>query len=862
MNIKNDKTTFPTIHKRIILVFILSSVFAILLVGSALNYALKKTTMDEWKKRQAFVTLEFAPQCDFEINEVKRNLEFLSKMPAFSKLLSINQIDRSVNGIPENVDMEKRGILRELMALDKRFSSLVILRPNGDIYLVSPFKTQLKLKRTNFSDRAYFKEALRTKRPVISDSFHSAAGNPVVTVTVPVLDKSGNITACIVGGVHLTDLSRLVSKSRIGDFDFGFIVDRRGHLIAHTDTGLVKKEQRERYLEHALVSRFLHEGRGDESKVMIKDCVDPVDGKEYLSSFVKLKSGWGLGLAQSRKAILSEIRPVIWQITLLVSIIILVVSVAGVLFALWIGKRWETTEKALAKSESRFREMFEQSPFGIALIGSLKGSLYELNPKFAEICGRTVNEMIQTDWMSFTHPDDVQEDLDNMALLNAGRIPGFNMDKRYIRPDGSFVWANMTIAPVSVEDAAHPRHLCMIEDITEQKEAAEEKKQLQDKLQQSQKMEAVGTLAGGIAHDFNNILAVILGNAELAADDISPGNPAGKSLKAIHQASIRAKDMVRQLLAFSRKSDEETKLLNMTPIVKESMKMLRSAVPTSIEFKQHISGDACNILGDAAQINQIMMNLVTNASHAMSQEGGLLEVTLEKVVLQEETPCFDFILSPGPHIRLKMRDTGKGIEPKILARIFDPYYTTKEVGKGTGMGLSVVHGIVKRHDGGILVESTPGEGTVFEIYFPALEKMVAEEEKPEGEIKGGSESILFVDDEESMVDLNHQRLTRLGYQVKSTTKPLEALEWFKADPDQFDVIITDMTMPHMTGDRLIKEILAIRPHMPTIICTGYSERMSAKEAEALGARRYIEKPMGVRDLASALRDVLEEKDEP
>jgi PAS domain S-box-containing protein len=862
MNIKKDTTTFPTIHKRIILVFILSSVFAILLVGSALNYALKKTTMDEWKKRQAFVTLEFAPQCDFEINEVKRNLEFLSKMPAFSSLPYIDQIDRSVNGIPENVDMDKRRILRELMALDKRFSSLVILRPNGDIYLVSPFRTQLKLKRTNFSDRAYFKEAFRTKRPVISDSFHSAAGNPVVTVAVPVLDKSGDITACIVGGVYLTDLSRLVSKDRIGGFDFGFIVDRRGNLIAHTDTGLVKKEQRERYMEHALVSRFLHESRSDESKVMIEDCVDPVDGKEYLSSFVKLKSGWGLGLAQSRKTILSEIRPVIWQITLLVSIIILVVSVAGVLFALWIGKRWATTEKALEKSESRFREMFEQSPFGIALIGSLKGSLYELNPKFAEICGRTVNEMIQTDWMRITHPDDVQEDLDNMALLNAGRIPSFNMDKRYIRPDGSPVWVNMTIAPVSVEDAAHPRHLCMVTDITEQKEAVEEKKQLQDKLQQSQKMEAVGTLAGGIAHDFNNILAVILGNAELAADDIPPGNPAGKSLKAIHQASIRAKDMVQQLLAFSRKSDEETKLLNMAPIVKESMKMLRTAVPSSIEFKQHISGDVCNILGDAAQISQIMMNLVTNAAHAMSQEGGLLEVTLEKIVLPEETPCFDFILSPGPHIRLKVRDTGKGIEPKILARIFDPYFTTKEVGKGTGMGLSVVHGIVKRHDGGILVESTLGEGTVFEIYFPALEKMVEEEKKPEGEIKGGSERILFVDDEESVVDLNHQRLTRLGYQVKSTTKPLEALEWFKADPDQFDVIITDMTMPHMTGDRLITEILAIRPQMPTIICTGYSERMSAKGAEALGARRYIEKPMGVRDLASALRDVLEEKDEP
>ena len=234
-------------------------------------------------------------------------------------------------------------------------------------------------------------------------------------------------------------------------------------------------------------------------------------------------------------------------------------------------------------------------------------------------------------------------------------------------------------------------------------------------------------------------------------------------------------------------------------------------------------------------------------------------MTLEKIVLQEETPCFDFILSPGPHIRLKVRDTGKGIEPKILARIFDPYFTTKEMGKGTGMGLSVVHGIVKRHDGGILVESTLGEGTVFEIYFPALEMMVEEEKKPEGEIKGGSEKILFVDDEASIVDLNHQRLARLGYQVKTTTKPLEALEWFKADPDQFDVVITDMTMPHMTGDRLITEILAIRPHVPTIMCTGYSEKISEKQAMALGARKYLAKPVETRELAVSLREVLGEK---
>ena len=382
---------------------------------------------------------------------------------------------------------------------------------------------------------------------------------------------------------------------------------------------------------------------------------------------------------------------------------------------------------------------------------------------------------------------------------------------------------------------------------------------MQSQLQQSQKMEAIGTLAGGIAHDFNNILAIILGNAELAADGVPDSNPASESLKEIYQASIRAKDMVRQLLAFSRKSDEKSTPIDMAPIIKESMKMLRTAIPTSVEFKQHISDDFHDVMGDAAQINQIVMNLVTNAAHAMSEEGGLLEVTLEKIILQDEQTCVDRVLSPGPYVRLRMKDTGEGIDPQIMDRIFDPYYTTKEVGKATGMGLSVIHGIVKRHGGGIRVESDLGKGTLFEIYFPALEKTAEEEKEPEGEIKGGSERVLFVDDEESMVNLNRQRLERLGYQVKSTTKPEEALEWFRADPDQFDVLITDMTMPRMTGDRLAKEVLEIRPHMPVIICTGYSERMSAKKAEALGARKYIEKPIDLRNLASAIREVLDQK---
>ena len=345
MSTTSRKPISLRLHKRILLAFILTTILAILFVGSTLRYVLEKTTMENWKKRQEFVTLEFSPQCDFEIQEAQKELEFVSKMAAFSKLSHIDQIDPSLGGIPENVEVEKRKIFRDLKALGERFSSLIIISPNGYLYLVHPFKTQLKVKKLNLADRAYFKEVFRTKKPVVTDTFVSTAGNPMVLIAVPVLNKAGNIISIIAGTFYLSSFSRLVDKKRIGTFDLGFMVDRKGYLIAHTDTKLLEKEIRNRYIGHPLVSKFLHKNPQDNSKVMIEDCVDPVDGKRYLTSFVKLKSGWGLGLALSRETVLSEIRPTVWRITIIVSLIILLVGIIGAVFAQWIGKRWIATEK-------------------------------------------------------------------------------------------------------------------------------------------------------------------------------------------------------------------------------------------------------------------------------------------------------------------------------------------------------------------------------------------------------------------------------------------------------------------------------------------------------------------------------------
>ncbi|MBW2081398.1 MAG: response regulator [Deltaproteobacteria bacterium] len=385
-----------------------------------------------------------------------------------------------------------------------------------------------------------------------------------------------------------------------------------------------------------------------------------------------------------------------------------------------------------------------------------------------------------------------------------------------------------------------------------------DKRRLETQLRQAQKMEAIGTLAGGIAHDFNNILAAIIGYVELVKMKLPEDSEVLPDLDQILKSGFRAKSLVQQILAFSREQELKQRPLQLKYIVKESIKLLRSTLPADIEIKEYIAEDVGIVNSDPTQMQQIIMNLCTNACHAMQKEGGIISVGLGNVELDDIASAQHMDLDPGIYLRLTVGDTGSGMTSEVMDRIFDPYFTTKDTGIGTGMGLPIVHGIVKNHDGGIIVYSEPGKGSTFHVYLPIAKEV---EEHPEAREKEtlprGHERILFVDDEPVLAELGKQMLERFGYEVTATASSIDALEMFRSQPDRFDLVMTDMVMPKIRGDRLAKKLVEIRPDIPIIICTGRSEQMSEEKTKRIRIKALVMKPYVMKDLASIVRKVID-----
>ncbi len=513
-------------------------------------------------------------------------------------------------------------------------------------------------------------------------------------------------------------------------------------------------------------------------------------------------------------------------------------------------------QEAVRETEARFRTAFENAAVGMALVDS--GGVYlETNAAMAAMIGYATSELVGRKVADFTHPEDLERRGRFIDDLLEGKLTSGEHERRFIHRDGSIVYTLLWATVQRDEKGRFQYFISLIQNITKRVLAQQDKERLETQLQQAQKMESLGTLAGGIAHDFNNILGVIIGSSELLAVTDAVEESARGSLSNILSAAQRARDLVRQILAFSRHAQQEKILLNFKALIKEAFEFLRASLPTTIQLHQQIEPRVGMIMADPTQMQQILLNLCTNAAHAMEKTGGALHVRLSNATLTEADVRFDSGLEPGEFVKLEVTDTGHGIDPGIINRIFDPYFTTKEKGKGTGLGLAVVHGIVKAHGGTIKVSSEIGQGTSIQVFLPAMEGQVRPERRIAPDLPRGNERVLLVDDEKVLADIEKRMLNMLGYQVEIRTSPVEALEAFRANSRRFDLVITDMTMPQLTGLNLARKILEIRPGVPIILCTGFSEQASEQTVLTIGIRKLLLKPLAMESLALAVREALD-----
>jgi two-component system, cell cycle sensor histidine kinase and response regulator CckA len=507
----------------------------------------------------------------------------------------------------------------------------------------------------------------------------------------------------------------------------------------------------------------------------------------------------------------------------------------------------KAAQAALRESEERYRTAIEHSNDGVTIV---KGDQHVfVNRRFLDMFGYSdPGEVLGRDVFIPVHPDD----RDKVLAINRGRQREQEVPSRYefkgVRKDGSTIYMEVSATKIIYE--GEPATLAYLRDVTERKRTEEE-------LRQAHKMQAIGTLAGGIAHDFNNILAAMIGFCERAAKEIEERNPARRYVEQVKRAGMRGRDLVRQILTFSRKTPLKTQELHLVPLIEETIGLLRAGLPPTVRIETNIRTERDEICADLSQIQQVLFNLCTNAAHAMAEWKGTIEIIISSEFMEPGSPVLEPDMPPGAYVVLAVRDTGVGMTREIKERIFDPFFTTKPAGEGTGMGLAVVYGIVRTHRGAITVASEPGKGSVFSVYFPQAGTAAMLPGEGVRSAPGGKERILFVDDEELLIEMTVGLLEGLGYQVSAVMDCKEALNLFSENPEGFDLIIADQAMPYMTGSELAKEVMRVRPDIPVVLCTGYTEAFSEDEAKAIGVRELVLKPLTKKETAEMIRRVLD-----
>ena len=514
--------------------------------------------------------------------------------------------------------------------------------------------------------------------------------------------------------------------------------------------------------------------------------------------------------------------------------------------------RRKEVERALHESERKYRSIFENAMEGIFQT-TPRGRFLNVNPALARIYGydspqELMKCVTNIGRQMYVHP------VDRIRLKDLYRKQGFveKFETQLYRKDGSTVWISMSSRTVRDREGRVLHYEGTVEDITTRKE----KEAFEAQLRQSQKMEALGTLAGGIAHDFNNVLVGIIGFTEMLLDDAAPESPMHRKLELIFKSAGRGHNLVRQILAFSRKGETDRKPVAMAPLIREATELLRATIPSNIEIRERILLENDLVLADQVQVHQVLINLCTNAAHAIGSKGGVIEISLTDQQ-PDPDPAMEKGEMKGPYVKLMVNDTGCGIPPETLERVFEPFFTTKKPGEGTGMGLSVVHGIVKAHGGLISVRSRLREGTSFSVYLPRLKTG----NPPATTIPPATfpcrGRILLVDDEEIIAEMTRERLERLGYTVTVARGGSEALDLFRSNPRAFDLVITDYAMPAMTGADLARRLAKEGGEVPVILCSGVGESLSSRKMRKSGISGFLVKPFLKEELARQVRTVLQ-----
>jgi PAS domain S-box-containing protein len=497
----------------------------------------------------------------------------------------------------------------------------------------------------------------------------------------------------------------------------------------------------------------------------------------------------------------------------------------------------------LEGAEQPYRTLMETMAEG-SLTVTIDGTILYCNQRFAEMLKTPLNKIIGSSFQEIMSSEGWRT---FKGLLDASEKKGCRGEYYLTTSEGQEIPVVASARALQLRDG---ESFCIVvTDLTEQRT-------LEQKIRQSQKMEALGTLTAGVAHEFNNILAAVIGFTELARDRLKEGSREVEHLDRVFAAGLRGRELVKQMLMFSRKTPQEKKPLRLSSVINETIKILRPSTPATIAIRVNIKKESGMILADSSQIQQVLMNLATNAAYAMRRKGGTLYIELDDFSVPPDV-VDPHGIKPGNFILLRVRDTGVGMTESVRTRIFDPFFTTKEQGEGTGLGLSVTHGIVEESGGYVMVESRPGEGTTFSLYFPMIPEKEWIEDITAKAIVTGHERILFIDDEEPLAYIGQEMLTELGYQVVSGTSAREALGIISRDPSRFDLLITDQTMRDMTGMELAKEVLAIRPDIPVILCTGFSHMANEESAKAQGIKGFVMKPLTKREIAEAIRKALD-----